>query len=103
MLRELFTMCVAISVAAAQSVFFIRVMHNTDRTSWPQPELFEQPCRFPNDDTTTAVVVCALAHVPRIIVTAYQHDLVRLLGSFQLRDHVGRLSIGQELRFHLET
>ena len=96
-------MRIAVRITAARSVLFIRVKHGTDCATRPQPEFFEQSHRFPRHDATPAIVMRALAHIPRIKVASDNDDFVRLLGPFNLRHHVCRLCIRQELSFHLES
>src|SRR4029079_4692612 len=103
MFRDLGAMCVTVSIAAACAVFFVRVEHDANRATWFQSQLFQQTNGFPGDDTTTAIVMCALAHVPRIEMSTDQDDLVRLFGTTQLCNHICRLSIRQKLRIHLES
>jgi len=71
--------CFAISVAAACSVFFVSVEYRPNCPAWSESKFFKQSHCFPGDDDSAAVILCALAHVPRIQVSAEQDDFIRFL------------------------
>src|SRR4030095_15107843 len=101
--RELRSMRVSITIPTAQSVFFVRIQHRTDRPARPQAKFLDQSQGFPGNDGAAAVVMCTLAHVPGIKVPADKYDLVGCLRTLDFRHYVCGLGIGQKLCFHFES
>src|SRR6185437_13419849 len=93
---------VAISIAAARSVFFVSVEYRPNCAAWSESKFFKQSHCFPGDNDSAAVILCALAHIPRIQVSAKQDDFLRLLRTLDLSDNVCRLGVGQKFGFHFK-
>ena len=78
---------------------FVRPADNANR-AWVLVRVSEQIQRFPCDDESAAVIHRALPHVPRIDMTAEDHDLVRFLGAATSANRVAARNIGERLRIH---
>src|SRR5207237_1433308 len=96
-------MRVAVGDASARAVLLVRKEHDADCATRTKAELFKQTHGLPRCDDASAVVLRALAHVPRINVAADDYDLVGLLSTFEFGDDVGRLGVRKEVRAHLEV
>ena len=95
-------MRVAIRIAAAHAVLFVRPAHGANRATRREPQLLEEADGLPCDHHATGIVHRTLTHIPRINVAAHHHDLLGLFATAQLTHHVVALRIGQHLGAHLE-
>ena len=96
-------MLIAIAVAAAHAVLFVREQHHAHGALRADVQLLHQARRFPRHHAADAVVRRARARIPRIEVAADEHDLLGLLAALDLADDVEGFDVGIELRLHLEA
>ena len=102
-LVELGAVLFAVRLAAAPAVLLVGPQHEADGPPRPQPQLLHDPQRFPRHDASAAVVARAGADVPRIEVSADDHDFVGPLAAAKLADDVRGQRFGLEVRFHLQA
>ncbi len=101
-LCELGRVRLGVGLPSAQAVLFVGEEHRSNRALRLQAQGPDQPDRLHRDRASGAVILRARSDVPRVQVSSDHDELVGLLGSLDLADHISGLRIGEGLARHRE-
>src|SRR5580693_10673738 len=88
----------AVGDASGGSVFFVHPRDYAKSALGMQAELLAEICNLHGDGYACGVVNCTGAQIPRIEMSADDNDLLGMLGTFEVGNHVVTLRVGKSLR-----